>query len=166
MWRKHSCLPRRHSCRRSLPRARGSVELRLDAARRSACATTAVKLFLRCHLATAPDPKGVPRQQAVSRYVIVIPNVSTKLALNDVEVFGRGGENLAAGPGDHPGIFVAHAAEALAAGAWCAGNRQTGARPVATGFAEPGRFVDLQAEPRAGRVDERAVQAIAGEHAA
>src|ERR1035441_7379621 len=28
MWRKHSCLPRRHSCRRSLPRARRSVELR------------------------------------------------------------------------------------------------------------------------------------------
>jgi hypothetical protein len=51
MWRKHSCLPRRHSCRRSLPRARRSVELRLDAAQRSACATTAaVKLFLRCHL--------------------------------------------------------------------------------------------------------------------
>src|ERR1039458_7104551 len=108
MWRKHSCLPRRHSCRRSLPRARGSVELRLDAARRSACATTAaVKLFLRCQLATAPDPKGAPRQQAVSRYVIVIPNVSTKLALNDVEVLGRGGENLAAGLGDHHGIFDA-----------------------------------------------------------
>ena len=50
MWRKHSCLPRRHSCRRSLPQARRSVELRLDAARRSACATTAaVKLFLRCY---------------------------------------------------------------------------------------------------------------------
>src|ERR1035438_7286396 len=69
MWRKHSCLPRRHSCRRSLPRARRSVELRLDAARRSACATTAaVKLFLRCYLATAAiEGRRTPQSAAGHR---------------------------------------------------------------------------------------------------
>src|ERR1017187_5239820 len=51
MWPKRSGLPPVITTRRSLPRARRSVELRLDAAQRSACATTAaVKLFLRCHL--------------------------------------------------------------------------------------------------------------------
>src|SRR5450756_321530 len=50
MWRTHSCVPRRHSCRRPLPHgAPASTGVRgLDAARRSACATAATaKLFLR-----------------------------------------------------------------------------------------------------------------------
>ncbi len=38
-WRTHSCVQRRESSRRSLPQCLKRVELRLDAARRSACAT-------------------------------------------------------------------------------------------------------------------------------
>src|SRR5450759_423223 len=41
MWRTHSCVQRRHSCRRPLPRAQRR-RVRLDAARRSACATRVV----------------------------------------------------------------------------------------------------------------------------
>ncbi len=40
MWRTHSCVPRRHSCRRPVPRARTDVEKSLDTARTSACATS------------------------------------------------------------------------------------------------------------------------------
>src|ERR1035441_493425 len=86
MWRKHSCLPRRHSCRRSLPRSRGSVELRLDAARRSACATTAaVKLFLRCREATkflkwlsCPSHR---RRRLANRVTPLMPDASSASAL-------------------------------------------------------------------------------------
>ncbi|MGO9617719.1 MAG: hypothetical protein ACLP6W_15060, partial [Bryobacteraceae bacterium] len=39
-WRTHSCVPRRHSCRRLASRARAGVEKSLDTARTSACATS------------------------------------------------------------------------------------------------------------------------------
>jgi general secretion pathway protein K len=40
-WRTHSCVPRRHSCRRPVSHARAGVEKSLDTARTSACATSA-----------------------------------------------------------------------------------------------------------------------------
>src|SRR5262245_8418226 len=41
-WRTHSCVPRRHSCRREMRLAKTRVEMSLDPARKSACATTMV----------------------------------------------------------------------------------------------------------------------------
>src|ERR1035438_1814155 len=44
-WRTHSCVPRRHSGRRPVSRARAGVEKSLDTARMSACATSVAGIW-------------------------------------------------------------------------------------------------------------------------